>query len=299
MMEEGQEWDPDVIRGTLDELFRVARQYRTSKSYHELLAFIARFRAYAPFNAMLLHVQMPGATYVAPAKRWLRDYGRLIKPHARPLVILQPMGPVMFVFDVTSTEPMDGAPSLPAGFERPFEVRKGRIGNQLGRSIENAKRDGIEICERDAGSQSAGEIRSAPAGKHLQVVVKQEPDPVYVRVLRRYELLLNGNQSAEARYATLAHELGHLYCGHLGTSNSRWWPDRRGLSHELREFEAESVCYLVCSRLGLDNPSDEYLASFVQENDQTPLISIDCVMRAAWLIEKMGRKRLKPRKEAS
>jgi hypothetical protein len=29
------------------------------------------------------------------------------------------------------------------------------------------------------------------------------------------------------------------------------------LSHDVREFEAESVSYLVCNRLGIDTASDE------------------------------------------
>jgi hypothetical protein len=113
----------------------------------------------------------------------------------------------------------------------------------------------------------------------------------------RYELLLNSSISAEAKYATLVHELGHLYCEHIGTPNPKWWPDRYGLSHELREFEAESVCYLICSRLGIDNPSAEYLSGYIEDRDETPEINLDCVMKSAGLIEQMGRERLGPRKE--
>ena len=40
-------------------------------------------------------------------------------------------------------------------------------------------------------------------------------------------------------------KLAHLCCGHLGTPNDRWWA---GLSEQLREFEAESVCYLLLRR---------------------------------------------------
>jgi hypothetical protein len=79
--------------------------------------------------------------------------------------------------------------------------------------------------------------------------------------------------------------------------NPAWWPDRRGLPNEICEFEAESVCYLVCSRLGIDNPSDEYLADFVRQHTETPAISLDRVMATAGLIEQMGRELLKPRKE--
>lgn len=106
-------WDQDAAKRALDELFNLTYQYRASKAYYDLMQFIARFRFYSPFNAMLVHVQMPGAKFVAPPYRWLRDYGRRIKPGARPLVILQPMGPVMFVFDVSDTEALKDAPPLP------------------------------------------------------------------------------------------------------------------------------------------------------------------------------------------
>ncbi len=290
-------WDQAATLRALDELFSVARQYKSGKAYLELLAFVARFRFYSPFNAMLIHVQMPGARFVAPPHRWLRDYHRRIRAGARPLVILQPMGPVMFVFDVSDTESEDGAPPLPAAVENPFEVHKGKINDELTLTVENAKRDGVAMIEYEAGSQSAGKIAWAKEGKSLSVLVKQKPESEYWSVPRRFELLLNSKLSREAKYATLAHELGHLYCGHLGTLNEKWWPDRQGLSHEMREFEAESVCYLVCNRLGIDNPSDEYLAGYLQHHSETPSISLDCVMKAAGLIEQRGRTHLKPRKE--
>jgi len=99
------------------------------------------------------------------------------------------------------------------------------------------------------------------------------------------------------RYTTLVHELAHLYCGHLGTRNPKWWPDRRGLSLEAREFEAESVCYLVCQRIGVKTKSDAYLGGYYQQNEEIPSISFERIMASTRLIEEMGRKRLSPRKE--
>lgn len=290
-------WERDVSRRALDDLFSLARQYKSSKEYFELLRFIGRFRFYSPFNAVLIYTQMEGATYVAPPHRWQRDYKRRIKTGARPLVILQPMGPVMFVFDVADTEPEEGAPPLPPKVEKPFEVRQGSIGRELWSTIENAKRDGISIIEKDAGSQSAGSIRVAQPGNQLKVLSKVKPVEEYVTVPVRYEMLLNAKHSSETKYATLVHELAHLYCGHLGTPNEKWWPDRRGLSYEVCEFEAESVSYLLCARLGINSPSDEYLAGYLKVNEETPPMSLDCVLKASGLIEQMGRERLKPRKE--
>ena len=292
-------WDRNATRRALDELFTFAQQYNSSASYLELMKFIGKFTSYSPFNAMLVHTQMPGARYVAPAHRWMREFLRQIKGGAHPLVILQPMGPVLFVFDVSDTEPLPGAPELPAKVERPFEVRQGTIGHELERTIENAKRDGVNIFERAQGSQRAGSIQTTASDGYLDFTVVINRQAVVRRVPRRYELLLNGNLSREARYATLVHELGHLYCGHLGTPEPKWWPDRRGLPIKIEEFEAESVCYLVCARLGIENLSAEYLAGYVRDCATTLPISLDAVMKSSWLIENMGRAELKRRTDGT
>jgi hypothetical protein len=296
-------WNENVTRHALDELVNLALQYKSSKSYQELIRFVARFRFYSPYNAMLVHIQMPGATFVAPAHRWIQKYGRKIKLNAHPLVILQPMGPVMFVFDVSETEPEPGALPLPPEVEKPFEVRYGHlVGKELERTIENAKRDGIRILGKKEGSQAAGFIckekeESPHSSLQFQIGKDKNGKPIYAAIPVRYSLVLNENLSREARYATLVHELAHLYCGHLGTPNKKWWPDRRGLIEEVREFEAESVTYLVCGRLGIDIPSDQYVAGYLMQNQPIPKISVECIMKAAGLIEEMGRQKLKLRKD--
>jgi hypothetical protein len=291
------DWDRAATQSALDELFSVARAYKTSEAYFELMKFAARFRFYAPYNAMLVHIQMPGATFVAPPHHWLREYRRRIKPEARPLVILQPNGPVMFVFDVSDTAPLPDAPPLPRKVERPFDTRQGFVGREYELTVENAKRDGIEVVEQNAGSQHAGRIRGAEPGVRLQVQVKLRPKPEFTSVPRRYHVVLNSGHSRETKYATLIHELAHLYCGHLGTPNDKWWPNRHGVSHEVAEMEAESVSYLVCERLGIDSPAAEYLAGHLAPNRETPEISLECVMKAGGLIEQMGRRRLPLRKD--
>jgi hypothetical protein len=53
----------------------------------------------------------------------------------------------------------------------------------------------------------------------------------------------------------------------------------------------------VCERVGIENPSDQYLAGYLGAKEQIPSISLDCVMKTAGLIERMGRERLGVRKE--
>jgi hypothetical protein len=295
-----QQWDKDATKRTLDELFTYARQYRSSAEYLELLDFVSRFRFYSPYNAMLVHNQMPGAKFVAPANKWVRNYGRTIKPNAHSIVILQPMGPIMFVFDVSDTEGGPQSRPLPQEVEEPFNTRQGEIWGELDQTIENSKRDGIRIWTSKEGSQSAGSIQIAGNGRGtLSFFAGKDKrgEPIYLLIPIRYELLVNENLNKESRYATIAHELAHLYCGHLGTPNQKWWPERQGIDPNTCEFEAESISYLVCERLGIKNPSAEYLSGYMGKYQEVPDISIDLVMKVAGLIEKMGQERLKPRKE--
>src|SRR6266436_5011920 len=182
--------DQDSARAALDELFTLAGKYNASNAYLELMRFVGRFRFYSPFNAMLIHTQMPGAHFVSTARRWRKDYRQKIKISARAIVILQPKGPVLFVFDVSDTAPLPNAPPLPRQVVDPFKVRNGKIGGQLDQTIENAKRDGVRVSERADGSQRAGSIQWAEAGQHVDFTIAKKP-PKSARVPLRFELLLN------------------------------------------------------------------------------------------------------------
>lgn len=54
-----------------------------------------------------------------------------------------------------------------------------------------------------------------------------------------------------SRFATLCHELAHIYFGHLGGDGDGWWPSRINLDQSTVEIEAEAVAYIVSIRLGL------------------------------------------------
>jgi len=276
--------DADISKKALDELFSLTSQYRRASAFSDLIKFVSTFRSYSPYNAMLIHVQQPGSTFVAPPHRWLQDYNRTIKDGARPLVILQPMGPVMFVFDVSDTE---GDP-VPDDVLRPFAVSGKKIGDKLPKTLDNCVRDGIETHHARMGSQRGGSIR--PYNTHKVQRFRDMPIKV------NYSLELKQEATDEENFATLAHELGHLYCGHVGTHNPRWWPSRMKMTHDICEIEAESVAYLVCSRFGLKNASEKYLAGYVNPDAFMPPISLECIMKSAGLIEKMGKMSLPLRK---
>lgn len=282
------ELDLEAAKTALDELFFLAKHYRSSEKFMELLRFVAKFREYSAFNAMLVHIQMPGAKYVLPAKRWLKEYGRRPVPDAQPLVMLQPMSPVMFGFDVSQTE---GA-KLPSSFANPFETYGDIRTDEMRLTIENATRDGIDVQQKPLGSTLGGYVRNALCADHEIGVGfnKHSSKSIYIDdrdVQIVAQIVLNSNLPNATNYATLSHELGHLYCGHVGTPNPKWWPDRRGLSREICEFEAESVSYLVCRRADLETPAAEYLHYYLDKNDDIPQISLNVVFKASQRIEDM------------
>ena len=87
------------------------------------------------------------------------------------------------------------------------------------------------------------------------------------------------------QFSTLAHELGHLFLGHLGPDKKLNVPRRAAMTHTQREFEAESVAYLVCERNGIKVKSQTYLANYADRVTSLDSIDLYQVMRAAGQVE--------------
>ncbi len=274
----------------LDKLFIEIGTYRKSSEFKELLDFIKKFPHIAPYNAMLIHIQKPGSQYVASANEWSRRFKRFINPGARPLVILRPFGPVAFVFELGDTH---GNSPFPSELLNPFRV-EGEIHDGIFNNlIKNLKTDGISYTEADHGTSSAGFIQINQS-KHEEKITRTNKE-IWVKIL--YNMVVNRTHPKETRFATILHELGHIYCGHLGTPNQKWWDDRHYIDKNAKEFEAESVCWLVCERLGVKNPSAEYLSGYLDEKEQIPNISVDTVLKSVAIIEAMINGRKEIRKE--
>lgn len=251
-------------RALIDQLIAATRLYNSSKAVRELFDFIVRLREFAPFNAMLLHIQKPGLRHAATARDWWSRFGCVPKSRARPLLILRAMGPVDFVFDILDVEggdvPLDAFSFPTSGnlTEDRFSEFLWWIGRQR-----------IEIEVLNAGDATAGWIKpvsraNSPNGKNT------------------YRLANNRNHDAPTRFVTVAHELAHLYLGHLGPDRGRRVPDRSHTDRALREVEAESAAYLVSRRNGVRPRSESYLAKYQGAFERLDLYGIT---RAANAVE--------------
>jgi hypothetical protein len=275
-MSDMQPYNEEVTRSLLDQLLLDSQLYHKSKDFKELLDFVVKLRNFAPFNAMLLQVQKPGLRYAASARDWRERFGRTIKDGARPLLILWPFGPVALVYDEMDTE---GQP-LPTDVMAFFA--QGSIDEDcLVRFAKLLDRKHIEWYEADMGDNMAGSIRVLRRPDKRKEL-RNEPKEFTI-----YCITINKNHNTAVRFATLVHELAHLFLGHLGEDSKLNIPDRCLLSHQQREFEAESVSYLVCARNGVHSKSETYLSNYVTQNSTIDDVDLYLVMKAAGQIEAM------------
>ena len=251
-------------RALIEQLIAATRLYATSDAIKELEAFAVRLRGFAPFNGMLLHIQKPGLTHAATAADWWKRFRRIPKPGTRPLLVLRTMGPVDFVFDILDTEG-EAVPEQAFSFPTFGNVSQDRFDQILA----SVRKTGMEVITLDHGDDNAGWImRIAP------------PPPSKARPY--YRLAMNRNHPLPTQLVTVAHELAHLYLGHLGADEARKIRDRSDRDEAEREVEAEMAAYLVAKRNGLSPRSESYLDKYQRAFTDLDLYT---VMRAAGAVE--------------
>ena len=242
----------------------------------EMLRFVARFRKYSPFNNMLVYAQNPSCAYFATQKHWYEEFRRYLKEDARPMVILAPRHPVLFVYELDQTE----GPPLPKELDHFAKFEGSWNPRLLQRAVKNAKKHSrIRVDFKELSSTHGGFVTMDHRirGSKMRVAIHDGLDE-------------------PSRFGVLCHELAHILLGHLGSDDDHWWPSRTELSHATKEFEAEAVAYIVTDRIGLEGSSAQYLARFTDRNSAPPAaVSIDMIAKVAGRIERMATETLPER----
>lgn len=287
-------------RALLDNLFEEVRSFRYGKDVKALFEYCRRMQHLSAYNAALVYTQQPGNRLVLTASQWDRE-GRLVKPNSRPLIILLPFGPVGFVYDISDTVPKYGTDSdsekeflINRYINHPFTFDQKDLSaytSQLKKLEYNMPFFGIKYEMMRAGSALAANIKTYNDAM-IDVPIEKNPRGLTEATIKygsRFWLSVNDKAKTAEELASLTHELGHLFCHHLYVSDS-WWKYRK-LSDNSREFEAESTAWLICSRLGIDSRSAEYLYGY-KDDDLIPPVSFESIFTAVNTIEKMIRNRM-------
>lgn len=252
-------------------------------SIGDLLDQVAGIREHRLFNSLLIVLQRPHAKYLLPARQWRDRWGRRVRPGQHPILIMWPFSPDEFLFDVSQVEPAsDRAPELPTERSNPFAMQHAQdAAFALHWMKNNATHDGVRTTTAGHGLSSAGQIARATPGRMLALEARDGSVAIGSSTRLRYEVLLNDAYSDTEQLATMAHELGHLYCGHLGALETDWWPARRPESEAMREFEAESVAQLVFRRVAPEAQLPPHLFQYFGENLPEPTDEWQHVANAA------------------
>ncbi len=267
----------EETKSKLDALFIEVKAYRSSKRFKQLLDFCAHFKTLAPYNAMLVNFQMPHARFVLTPSQW-KKYHRKIRSNARPLVILIPFGPVDFVFEIQDTYTSKNAPHLYSEseiieeVEKPFRVAGRAYSDMLDKLITLMQYHGVAYDPNMVAGVNYGAEISLLTSKEEQIPI-DIPINKNISIVHNAHFLVRTNSTADVgqKIASIAHELGHLFCYHLPVPEG-WggaW-EYRNLNKDVREFEAEAVARMVCDRLEIVNTSERYLAPYLAKYNEIP-----------------------------
>jgi hypothetical protein len=220
--------------GLLEELSVGIADLTTSEKWTQYLDVQSKFYRYSPSNVILIMMQNPYATRVAGYKKW-RELGRQVLAKESALRILAPM-----------TYKKDDAPEG----ESTREIR----GWKMVPVFDIGQTEGEDLP--DVVSKLAG---LAPEGVFVKLTEFAESIGFRVERPESLESGANGDTShsegrirvvssnSEAQQAkTLAHEIGHALLHDPGVETTK------ELARGLKELEAESAAFVICTALGMD-----------------------------------------------
>ena len=276
----------------IDELQFLVKDCRKREEFQNMLDFVGKFCHMAPYNAMLVEMQKPGAKLVLKGREWDK-FNRRVKPNAQKLITLRQFGPVQCMFDISDTEQIPGRPyskdaEIMNMWDSSLKRTQGEVKEDIyNRLIENLTSYGIYLDDSfNAANTFGGYV--TPYRHEIDVYLGSND---FFRHNSRFLISVNRSQSKTEKFHTICHELGHIFCRHMSYNPEK----ERWLTLKEREFEAETVAWLMCKRHGISNPSEEYLASYAQDG-LIPICSTDFIMKSVTEIEKMLKERVYVRK---
>lgn len=247
--------------------------------YVNFAIFMLLTKGYSFFNSALILLQRPGALYIESENVWGKRYNRYIRPDATPIVVMQPFGPINFVYDFADTY----GNKVPRHMRDSFVLPKPDplIGERLPKLIHIVKQLGIYYGEKEYGIRQGGQVEFLENAMNIKIY----EDKKEVSISTHYAITINKNTIDEQKATTILHEIGHILCGHLPndkTNKRLKTPDRtnENLCTEQKEFEAEKVCELICKTLGIAYYNHDYLAGYLI-NGEEPYFSVRMVIEAA------------------
>lgn len=216
-----------------DLLTEGLEKYANSDEYKNLLSVMGKFYSYSANNCILIATQCPDASYVAGYNKWHDDFHRQVKKGAHAIRIKSPMKyedketgeeklgfKSSYVFDIADTYQIPGKPPVKIGVE------------ELHGTVKNYSN--LISC---LTSTSPVPVEFKSFKKSANGYFNKTENKIVVKDT------LSELQSVK----TLVHEIAHSL---LHSDNPEIENEEK--NREWKEFEAESVAFIVCKYLNLD-----------------------------------------------
>jgi len=223
-----------TVKQLADRIADGAEQLVQDGAWDEYLKFISRFPGYSFGNLMLIYTARPDASRVAGYRTW-QKMGRQVRKGEKGIAILAPHQWKRKDED----DDQDVSRRTGVGFHVTYV-----------RDVSQTDGDPLpEIAPPLSGDDPNGILGQVlGAIKRRGLVVEFTDEMVADGATNGRTVRLHTERAATHQVAVALHELAHVILGH--TSN------RRDVPQAAMEWEAESVSYVVCERLGIDSSTN-------------------------------------------
>ena len=276
----------------VDELQFLNADYRCRDDFRQMLDFVGRHAFMTPYNAVLAYMQKPESTFVFDGDTWREKQGRQPRRGARKLISIAPSGHVQCLFDYADTEPIPGSVNSLFDFMFDIEdrwkevlkdVRRRSVNAEFNTLVRNLPVYGVFLDWTIEAEESFGGYIKTYRDRILKVDIV-EPVHSSFRHNAHFRIRVNKRFPKEEAFYIICREMARVLCRHLCYDGKK--ANARKLTVKEREFEIETVLWMVFRRMGIHNPSEDYLERF-ERDGMVPLCSIVHITRAVAEMEKM------------
>ena len=235
-----------------------------SERYKEMLTVMSKFHNYSINNIILIHLQRPDATLVAGYQAWKKKLNRQVRKGEKGIVILAPAGKRVREYVQTDEH---GNPVLDENGE-PVKVAVASVPFFTTRRVFDVSQTDGEPLTTIYNGPLQGSVNRFEDLK--RVLMELSPLPVSFEAMEgktamgymsrtKQRIVVRTGISELQTIKTLVHEIAHAQLHNNAEDGKPVKLDRR-----VRETEAESVAFVVCTALGLDTSdySFPYLAGW-------------------------------------
>lgn len=238
----------NVLKQSLERLISLLKEGHTSE-FQNYLNFCSRFHKYSFNNRLLIALQCQNASKVAGKNAWLK-LNRMVKEGEKPLNILVPL----FVYKKDKYGKKTKEKFL-SGYK---ETAVYDISQTTGEDIPELK---ITVLQNNDHKNNYDYICGLMSLHGITVNEVDLGEHCFLRG-RSFggKVEINMHLPYDHKLKTLIHEWCHEIL-HQGSENLNF-------TTNLKEFEAETTAFLVCSALGLDaTTSRDYILNWIRDEE--------------------------------